>query len=266
MLITCSGTNEKVAVQDSYKILNRYAEEELPELEEEAEAAMLAKRAPEGAEGAPPAPRRKRPFQQMRLKAKAMLFIAMSDAVAAKLSPHRLSKIIFDDIAEKKMLLTRFCSRMYPIEYCVDASLENFQKYAAILVERHFPANPPTPVTWCVKFKCRSNSKFTRIVFLDVLLGLIPEGYQFLQYKGTQEFFVDITQHTMCLSVLSPCSDDRYYSFQKAVEMPGPKPPAPARDAQDDKDMADKPQPDEGGALKEDSISNEDSKSDIDMF
>lgn len=260
MLVTCSGPNEKVAVQDIYKILNRFAEELVPELEAENEAEMLAKRAPE-VDGKP-LPKKQRAFQQLRMKAKAMLFIIMNESISSKLSAHQLAKVILDHIEDKKELLTRFCSRIYPIEYAVDATIENFEKCAAKLVEKHFPPLPQKEgrlPTWCLKFKCRSNNKFSKGMFQDILLKLMPTGYHFLQYKADSEFFVDITQHVMCISVLSPYSDDRYYSFQKCFEKPAEKP-------QDTLSKEEKLEADKDFSLDSKVDEEEEAKSDIDLF
>lgn len=239
LLVTCTGKNEKMAVQDIYKILNEYAEELAPEVFEEVEEPVLPKRAPpspskdEDGDGLAdrdrdevahkPRPKRVRHFQQMRMRAKGIIFIIMNESMLKKVSPFALSKKILDSIEENKSLLTRYCSRIYPVEYTLDANLELFQQHAKILVEKHFPAlEEGKSLTWSFRFKCRSNSKFTRNMFLTEVLGLIPSSYMYLEYHGNVEFFVDITQHTMCMTVLSPYSDHRYYSFQKCVEVSKP--------------------------------------------
>jgi len=275
ILVTCSGTNEKAAVKDIYRILNMYAERSVPnfiddvdwvEVQREGQGKMLQKRAPEvgkgekseqeggvgqkgevsekegkeglneglggeksevdgvGGEkekknGGEKKEKRLKHFQQMRMKAKGMIFIIMNKSITDQISPQKLTKAILDGIEEDKTLLTKFCSRIYPIEYTVDASIENYEKYATLLVAKYFPELPEgTTKTWCIHFKCRSNNKFTKNQFMSVLLRLIPPCYHFLQYKAEIEFFVDITHHTMCLTVLSPYSEHKYYSFQKMID------------------------------------------------
>lgn len=241
LLVTCTGKNEKMAVQDIYKILNEFAEELAPELFEEEEQQVLPKRAPlsptkdddltqelnldREERVAKPKPKRMRHFQQMRMRAKGIIFIIMNESLLAKITPHALSKKILDSVEETRSLLTRYCSRIYPVEYTMDANLELFQTHAKHLVEKYFPKREEGPsVTWSFRFKCRSNSKYTRNMFLTEVIALIPSNYMYLEYHGSIEFFVDITQHTMCMTVLSPYSDHKYYSFQKCVEISKPVP------------------------------------------
>ena len=260
MLITCSGTNEKVAVQDIYKILNRFAEEVVPGFEEFNEA-NLAKRKPEGEGEQKAHVKPQRPFQQMRMKAKGMIFIIMNKSISEKISAEALARHVLDSIEKEKVLLTRFCSRLYPIQFAVDASLENFEKYMAPMVLQHLPENAELQrTTWCLRFKCRSNSKFKRDDFFSILLKLIPPCYHFIQYKADVEVFVDITHHTMCLAVLKPYSEHKYYSFQKMIEQSAPK----QKNAAGEEESAEDPKSiEEAGAKVDDDASL---KSDIDIF
>jgi len=255
MLVTCSGTNEKVAVQDIYKILNRFAEEAVPGFEEFNEA-HLAKRKPEAEAESKPVAKPQKPFQQMRMKAKGMIFIIMNKCIAEKISAEALARHVLDAIEKEKVLLTRFCSRLYPIQFAVDASLENFERYMTPMVQQHLPECATMQrVTWCLRFKCRSNSKFKRDDFFSVLLKLIPPCYHFIQYKADREVFVDITHHTMCLAILQPYSEHKYYSFQKMLEQPVPR--------QNPADPEDPRSPEAADAQVEDETSL---KSDIDIF
>lgn len=310
MLITCAGTNEKAAVQDIYKILNRFTEELVPGFEEINENS-LGKRQPDVSrnddhhvfrlkddsregetkvkengedkvisekegetdvvkaemgygngeqskkEREAQRDKRQKPFQQMRMKAKGMIFIIMNKSINEKLSPFELSKSILDSIDKEKVLLTRYCSRIYPIQYAVDASLSTFESLMEKMVKEKLPEHTEIQKkTWCLRFKCRSNSKFKRDDFFSVLLRLVPPCYHFIQYKGDTEIFIDITHHTMCLSILTPYSDHKYYSFQKCIEQPSPK-QKPTHDTEDEKQ-----EEEEDEELEEEASE----KSDIDIF
>ena len=150
----------------------------------------------------------------MRMKAKGVLFIIMSDKLLKKVSSHTLTDEILQHVETEKEVLTKYCSRIYPIDYALHASVSNFDTYLERLVLKYMPLLPEGKTkTWCLKFKCRNNNKLSRQLFMDTVLKYVPAGYHFIQYKAEIEIFVDITQHTMCMTILSPHSEDKYYSF-----------------------------------------------------
>lgn len=109
---------------------------------------------------------------------------------------------------------------MIPVERACLASIENFEKFMPELIEQSFP--PAESRTWCLLYKCRSNSKFYKEQFLQFLREKIPQSYKYIDYNADLHILIDITQHIMCLSVLSNFQAFRKFSFQKKVDKEAP--------------------------------------------
>ena len=127
------------------------------------------------------------------MTAKGVLFISMTEELTPNLKPVTLLKTILDDVKFKNKLLSKFCSRIYPIEYAIDASMENFERYARILIEDHL-VEAQEGSTWAIRFKCRNNNKFKKYNFEELLEDFIPQKLIKIEYNSQYEFFIDITQ------------------------------------------------------------------------
>lgn len=165
-------------------------------------------------------------FKQMKLKAKGLLFIRMDDGWASKASPFEVTHKILEDVHGNQKQLTKFAYRVYPIEYAFDAKWETFKHFMEILLEKHFPATTEGEEftsnigsTWNIQYKCRSNDKFSKDLFLSFFLEFLPNRYPQRLVHPDKLILIDISQHIMCVSVLDGKQKTRYSINPFAHEM-----------------------------------------------
>ena len=106
---------------------------------------------------------------------------------------------------------------MIPVEVACLACLNNFKLFVPNLVSKFFKATTER-FSWSFLYKCRSNNKFHKSDFFDLLSHLIPENYYHLAYNGDMIFLVDITQHFMCMSVFDNFEKYKKYSFMSLLK------------------------------------------------
>lgn len=215
-LVTCNESKERMAVRDVYNMLNDYLDEICEEKGIEShlnKETMLEKRKVSGDFEFPAKkmlktddndtqavdnedddiPVRKQSsesfvkkkvfvFKQMKLKAKGLLFIKMDDSWAEKVSAHEIAHRILEDVHTNQKQVSKFCHRLYPIQYTFDANFNTFKHFVEKILDEHFPnkndlTDTNIGMTWNMHYRCRSNNKFDKQKFMSFFMEHLPNIY-----------------------------------------------------------------------------------------
>ena len=222
-LISCDANKEKLAVRDSYKILNEYFEklsgQEIDEEVKEMDDLILKKLKGNDTEtpDSKVDKRKNQKFYQIKVNARGVTFIKIEDNLFSEdFDMETMISKIFEDVIESKSKLSRSICRMIPVEVGCLASMNNFKSYIKDLISKHFNSQEESK-TWSMAYKCRNNNKFSKDQFLNIILELIPSNYRQLTYNGDITLFVDITQHLMCLGVYRLYNKFNKFSFETSL-------------------------------------------------
>lgn len=222
-LISCSNHKEKFAVRDAYKIINqfyiqeygdRFEKEENDLIDKEVMKNLYSDGKEEKKEEEKKIVKRKFLSKQLKINAKGLVFVKIDDTIfPPDFHIQNFVEIILNYAKSEKIIPSKDIFKFIPIEIACKASLTNFENFSKILIEK-FLNKEEVNLTWSMVFKCRCNSKFNdKYEFLNYLKENIPKNYRHLDYKGDITFFIDITQHFMCLSIFRNFDKLKKFSF-----------------------------------------------------
>ena len=144
-------------------------------------------------------------FKQIKLKAKGLLFVKMDQSWAEKVTPFEISQKILEDVNTNQKQLSKFCHKLYPIQYAFDANFNTFKHFIEKIFDEHFPSkkmdvegendtNTNIGSTWNLYYRCRANNKFDKQKFLSFFMEFMPNCFPIKQVHPDKQILIDITQ------------------------------------------------------------------------
>ena len=235
-LISCSTHKEKFAIRDAYRIINQFYIQEYGDRFEKEENDIIDEQVmknlysddkqEEKGEGKNKKVFIKKKFlsKQVKINAKGLVFVKIDDTIFPEdFNGQNFVELILKNAKKEKIIPSKDIFRFIPIEIACKASMPNFENFAEILIKKFLNENEEN-LTWSMVFKCRCNNKFNnKYDFLSFLETIIPKNYRHLDYKGDITFFIDITQHFMCLAIFRDFDKLKKFSFINLLNENKPK-------------------------------------------
>ncbi|CAD8125564.1 unnamed protein product [Paramecium sonneborni] len=203
-LITCDKNRERESVKEGYQIIEQYVEQIYPQESQKYEKMLEQNANNKGMI---------KMLYNFETKVKCVIFIRINSQEFPSIDVDELSRIILSDVYEKSQQVARYIYRLIPIQYVFRATLDEFKKYATLLINKYFQLDRPHP--WFLIFKTRYTDKINKQQVLSILQGLIEP----LHYQDWQEpefvFFVEVNGAIMYINILPKYHEFREYSIRK---------------------------------------------------
>ncbi|CAD8045441.1 unnamed protein product [Paramecium sonneborni] len=203
-LITCDKNREREAIKEGYQIIEQYVELIYPQESQKYEKMLQQNTNNKGIV---------KMLYNFETKVKCVIFIRINNQEFPSIDVDELSRMILSDVYEKSQQVARYIYRLIPIQYVFRAIIDEFKKYATLLVNKYFQLDRPHP--WFLIFKTRYTDKINKQQVLSILQELIEP----LHYQDWQEpefvFFVEVNGAIMYINILPKYHEFREYSIRK---------------------------------------------------
>ena len=217
-IITCNS-NEKQAVQESYRLLNEYADkrygpevrEENNESEEELDIEKALKKEVDEIKKMKDIQRR---FSSVKNKAKNVIFVKTTLT-----DPTQLSLDIFSDILSSQVRKTKFCLRLLPVVKTCYAKFDQIIAAATPLIEKFFHQSS-NPFTFCIMWKVRCNNLLKKEEVVSRLVEIIyseDRGHTTDYNTPKYVFNLDIIGNICCFGFLEDFQKFKKYNLDLLV-------------------------------------------------